>query len=227
MPRGDALRARPPIGGAAIVAEPVLHGGEKRRQRQRGIGRDRQVHRDQRLKRVRPAPHRVVLERDGDHARALVQEAHLARAPVGHAEGAQQARHVEGEDDVGVAQYLVTGAAHVERMAAGTLGRPAYSAARSISGAAEQLGQPAERRRHAGPAAEELHDDHRVPRLDQPPGGVVDGARIGVRGRRRLEARRIRHRDRAGERLLLERRVQAEVHRALRLGAREPPHAEE
>ena len=62
MSEGDALRAGMALGGATVVPEPILDGRHQRRQGKRGVGRDRQVHRDQRLVGLRPASGRVVLE---------------------------------------------------------------------------------------------------------------------------------------------------------------------
>ena len=209
------------------VPEPILDGREQRRQRERGVGRDRQVHGDQRLERLRPAPGRVVLEGDRDDAGALVEQAHLARAAIDVAERAQEVRDVEGEDEVGLAHHLVSRAAHVERMTARDARSPLVLDGQVHERRREELGETAERRRHAGTAPEGLHHDHRKARVHEPAGRVVDGARVGVRRRRRLEAPDVGHRYRTRERLLLQARVETQVDGTLRLRAGEAPCAEE
>ena len=88
---GEALGPRPALRFIRVAREAIFDGREQRGQRQRGVGRDREVHRGERLERLRPAPDRVVVERDRDHPGVFVQQTRLARAPVGVAERAEEA----------------------------------------------------------------------------------------------------------------------------------------
>ena len=49
----------------------------------------------------------------------LVEQAHLPRGPVRLAENAEEARHVEAQDNVAVADRLVARVSHVERVIRG------------------------------------------------------------------------------------------------------------
>src|SRR5262249_57619516 len=77
--------ALPTLGRPRIAREPVLHRGEQRRQRKPCVRGDRQIDGDQRLECVRPAADSVVVARERDHTRALVEEAYGSRLRVSDA----------------------------------------------------------------------------------------------------------------------------------------------
>jgi len=226
VPEGDPLRAGPALGGTTVVPEPILDGRRQRRQGKRGVGRDRQVYGDQRLVGLRPAPGRVVFERDRDYTGALVEQAYLARASIGVAEGTQEVRDIEGEDEVGLAHDLVSRPAHVERMTARDAWSPLVLDGQIDQRGREELGETAQGRCHARPAPKVFHHDQRVARVGEAAGGVVNSARVGVRWRGRLEARDVRQRNRTLERFLLQRGVETQVDRPLGLRTGEPPRAQ-
>ena len=203
VPRGDALGALAALGRARVARQTVLDRGQQRGQRDPRVGGDRQVDRRQRLERVRPAADRVVVQRDRDHARRLVEQAHRARGAVRLAERAEDVGDVQREDDVGLGHDLLARAAHVERMAARHAGAALGLAGEIHQRRRQALGQAAERGRRLGTAAERLDDDQREARLDEPPRRLVDGARIGVRRRRGLKPRDVRHRHGMLQRFLL------------------------
>ena len=201
--RREALGAPASVVRARIVLQPILDGREQRRQRHAGVGRDRQIHRHQRLERVRPAANGVVVERDGDHARVLVEEAHGARRSVHGAERAEQVGDIQREHNVGLGHHLLPRAGHVERMAT-RHARAAFGLAGEIDHRRGQtLGETAQHRRGLRPPAERLGDDQRSARLDQPARRLFEIARTRVRWRRGLKPPHVRYRHRCVERLLL------------------------
>ena len=227
MAGSDALGPGAALGGAGIARQPRLDGGEQGRQRRRRVGGDRQVHRGQRLEGVGPATEGVVVERDRDDAGALVQQTDLPRAAIGVAQRAQKAGDLEGEHHVGLAHDLVAGAGHVERVAGGHARPPLRLAGQVDQRGAEPLGQARERRRDRRPSPERLRHDEREARLDQQLRRLLQRAGVGVRRRRRREARHVRDGDAALEWLLLQPSVQAHVDRPRRRGLGDAPRAQE
>ena len=112
-------------------------------------------------------------------------------------------------------------------MTAGDARSPLVLDGQVDEGRREELGETAEGRRHSGSAPKGFYYDHRIARLRESAGRVLDSARVGVGGRRRLEAGDVGHGDRTLERVFLKIGVEAQVDGALRLRAGEPPRAEE
>ena len=170
-------RARPPLGRArgrrvSRSSTASTSAGST----QRGVGGDRQIDRGQRLKGVRPAPERVVVERDRDHLRAP-RSGSAPRACCGRSRRARSGsssrrgpgpRRRRARPRAAPRSCRADGGR--ERSAA-----PATRPARSISGAASSSASRQSAAVDAGPAAERLDDDQRDARLDQPAGDVVDG----------------------------------------------------
>ena len=151
--------------------------------------------------------------------------------PARQAKRAGQVHPVEAQHDVRLPQRRAAGVREDVARRAGV-----ERVARRERGPHLQVGQHAGPERFGeadaplpvvGPPGDAAREDDGPPRAGEPLGGATDGVRIGRRRRTRLEAGRVGDLHGLGQRGLLERRVETDVHGPARGGPHELARAEE
>ena len=189
------------------------------RQKNSGVGDDRQIHRRQFLKIARPAPHDNVFERDIDHFAPRFGCRHVGvRVGIAAHQRAIEVGNVEAHDHVGIGDQLAVSPGEIERVRIEEIQTRAEIDHRY----GQQIGECNETQHRLVIPANVVREDHRVLRRRQKLRCFLDSLIIGLQRCRRAKSLRVGQGNFFFDRGFLIADIEAEVHRAARIAHGDP-----